>query len=137
MNEHSKSSRCRVCGADITYDVALGMLKLLERREADLPAGCAAGRPAIKSAAETQARSARHTEGPLPTARRRLRLVDSHLDSRSRHGLSQRGTASAGEEMCELIARGDAELDEHLCDVFIFEKTSLPVGTAGFEPATP
>jgi hypothetical protein len=25
MTEHSKSSRCRVCGAEITYDAALGM----------------------------------------------------------------------------------------------------------------
>ena len=70
MNKHSKSNRCRVCGADITHDIALCMLKLLERREAGLPAGCAAGRSTAKSAAETQTRPARHSAGPLPTARR-------------------------------------------------------------------
>jgi dihydrolipoamide dehydrogenase len=45
-------------------------LKLLERREADLPAGRAANRPAARLAAETPAQPPQHSPRPLVAARR-------------------------------------------------------------------
>lgn len=45
-------------------------LKLLERREADLPREGAAKRPAAKSAAETPAQPSQHSQAPVAAARR-------------------------------------------------------------------
>ena len=81
----------------------------MRRKELGVIHGSMAGTLPGNSGHDNHARS-----GALKCASARVdsrdRLVDSQLDSRP-------GQASAREEECELVARGDAQLDEHFPQV--------------------